>query len=195
LTGFVLRTLLWLPLCFAAWYFTAQYQANIVGFLARLLIDQFKYGLISAREQAGFALVFVTTLQVPVAPGQFALLLPEVNPLPYTYGLAFFLALMLAARAKVWKIVAGAALLLPFQSWSVAFDFLVQVGVKLGPAVATQAGLLGWRSEVIALSYQIGTLIFPSLIPVILWAVFSRLFILSLRNAQTHEHPSALPRP
>lgn len=180
---FVLRTILWLPPCFAAWYFSAQYHAAVAGALARLLVDQFKSGIVSALEQPGIDLVFVTTLEVHPDPEQTALLLPEVNPLLYTYGLAFFLALMLAARAKWWKILVGIVVLLPFQSWGIAFDFLAQVGVKLGPEVSAQAGLLGWRREFIALGYQIGNLIFPSLIPVVLWTIFSRPFIESvLRN-------------
>lgn len=180
---FVLRTILWLPPCFAAWYFSAQYHAAIAGELALLLVDQFKSGIVSALEQPGIDLVFVTTLEVHPEPGQTALLVPEVNPLLYTYGLAFFLALMLAARAKWWKTLVGVVVLLPFQSWGIAFDFLVQVGVKLGPDVSAQAGLFGWRSEAIALGYQIGNLIFPSLIPVVLWAIFNRPFIENvLRN-------------
>jgi len=192
LKKFVLRTILWLPPCFAAWYFSAQYHAAVAGALARRLVDLFKSGIVSTLEQQGIDLVFVTTIEVHPEPGQTALLLPEVNPLLYTYGLAFFLALMLAARAKWWKILVGAAVLLPFQSWGIAFDFLVQVGVKLGPDVSAQAGLLGWRSEVIALGYQIGYLIFPSLIPVVLWASFNRRFIENLLRSQVrdpHTHP------
>jgi hypothetical protein len=177
---FVLHTLLWLPPCFAAWYFSAQYHAAVAGRLARLLVDQFTTGIVSGLEQSGFDLVFVTTLEVHPAPGQTALLLPEVNPLLYTYGLALFLALMLAARAKVWKILVGAVVLLPFQSWGIAFDFLAEVGIRLGPEVAAQAGLLGWRREAIALGYQVGSLIFPSLVPVVVWAVSSRVFIESV---------------
>ncbi|MHB9100076.1 MAG: exosortase H-associated membrane protein [Sulfuricella sp.] len=192
LKKFVLRTILWLPPCFAAWYFSAQYHAAVAGSLARLLVDQFKSGIVSALEQPGIDLVFVTTLEVHPAPGQTAVLLLEVNPLLYTYGLAFFLALMLAARAKWWKILVGAVVLLPFQSWGIAFDFLAQVGVTLGPDVSAQAGLFGWRREAIALAYQIGNLIFPSLIPVVLWAGFNRLFIESTLRSQVrnpHTHP------
>lgn len=174
---FVLHTFLGLPPCFAAWYLGAQHHAALAGELSRLLVDRLKPGLVSALEQPGFDLVFVTTLKVHPAPGQTALLLAEVNPLVYTYGLAFFLALMLAARAQWWKILVGAAVLLPFQSWGIAFDFLAQVGIKLGADVSTQAGLLGWRAEAIALGYQIGSLILPSLMPVVLWAIFNRPFI------------------
>ena len=190
LGAFVLRTFLWMPPCFAAWYFSAPYLAAIAGGLARLWVEAFNSGIVSALEREGSDLVFVTTIEVHPAPGQTALLLPDVNGLLYTYGLAFFLALMLAVRAKGWKILLGAALLLPFQSWGIAFDFLAQVGVRLGPGVAAQAGLSGWRTEVIALGFQVGSLIFPPLIPVVLWAVFSRQFIESalrsrLPNTQT----------
>ncbi len=188
---FVLRTLLWLPPCLAAWYFSAHYHAAVAGSLAHLLVDWFKPGIVSALEQPGIDLVFVTTLEIHPEPGLTGLLVPEVNPLLYTYGLAFFLALMLAARAKWWKILVGIAVLLPFQSWGIAFDFLVQVGVKLGPEISTQAGLLGWHRDVIALGYQIGNLIFPSLIPVVLWAVFCRQFIENLPRSpvlKPHTH-------
>lgn len=184
---FVLRTFLWLPPCFAAWYFSAHYHAALAGRLARLMVNQVQFGIVSALEQPGINLVFVTSIEVHPAPGQNALLLPEVNPLLYTYGLAFFLALMLAARAKWEKILLGTAVLLPFQSWGIAFDFLAQVGVKLGPDVAAQAGLSGWRVEAIVLGYQIGMLIFPSLIPVVLWAVFSRRFIESVLRLQARD--------
>lgn len=181
---FVLRILMWLPPCFAAWYFSAHYHAAVAGELAFLLVRQFKSGIVSALEHPAIDLVFVTTLEVHPEPGMTALLLPEVNPLLYTYGLAFFLALMLAAGAKWWKILLGAAILLPFQSWGIAFDFLAQVGVTLGTDVSEQAGLLGWRREAIALGYQVGNLIFPSLIPVVLWALFNRRFIENLLRSQ-----------
>lgn len=184
---FVLRTLLWLPPCFAAWYFSAQYHAAIAGALSRLMVGLFGPGIVSALERSGMDLVFVTTLQVQPSPGQTALLLPEVNPLLYTYGLGFFLALMLAARAHWWKILAGVALLLPFQSWGIAFDLLAQVAIKLGPEIRAQAGLSGWRVEAIALGYQVGALILPTLMPVVLWAVFSRGFIESLLRSRAFE--------
>lgn len=177
LAAFVLRTFLWLPVCFAAWYALAAYHAAVVGRIARAFIDAFQAGLVTALEQSGLDLVFVTRIQVHPGPAETALLLPEVNPLLYTFGVALFAALMLASRAKPWKLLAGLAALIPFQAWGIALDFLVQVGVKLGPEVAAQAGVSGWQREAIALGYQIGVLIFPTLIPVALWAAFNQPFI------------------
>jgi hypothetical protein len=187
LGSFALRTLLWLPPCLAAWHWSAKYHAAIAGGLARLLLDFLRPGVISAVEQPEMDLAFVTTINVAQEAGRIAVLVPEVNPLHYTYGLAFFLALMLAARARWWTILAGAAVLLPFQAWGIAFDFLAQVGIKLGPAVSAQAGLGGWRVEASAIGYQIGTLILPTLVPVVLWAIFNRPFIASLLPPQARE--------
>ena len=181
---FVLRVFLLLPLCFAAWYFTAPYHSAIAAGFARFFVALFNAALISTTEQQAIDLVFVTRLQVQQAPGQLGVLAIEVNPLIYSYGLALFLALMLAARARWWKLLAGVAILFPFQGWGIGFDFLAQVGAKMGPEVAAQAGLLGAR-EAIALAYQVGNLVFPSLVPVALFVAFSRPYIESLVPART----------
>ena len=154
------------------------------------MVNGVQSGIVSALEQTGTDLAFVTSLKVEAEPGRFGVLVPEVNPLLYTYGLAFFVALMLAVNTQWWKILIGAIALLPFQSWGITFDLLVQVGIRLGPDIATQAGISGWHVEAIALSYQIGNLIFPTLIPVILWTSFNRSFIKDLLGSQARNTPS-----
>lgn len=190
LGGFVLRVFLWLPLCLAAWYYSATQHAAIAGWLARIFIDQFKAGIVTELERSGVDLVFVTSIKVHPGPGQTALLLPDVNPLVYTYGLAFMVALMLGARTQWWKILVSVVALLPFQAWGIAFDILVQVGVKSGPEVSAQAGLFGWRLDAIALGYQIGSLILPTLIPVLLWAAFNRPFIENALRVKARAAPA-----
>ena len=169
----VLRTFLWLAPCFAAWYLGARYLVPFVGALARAFVELFISGLVSGVERQGLDLVFVTTVEVHVAARQVGLLLVEVNPLLYSYGLPLFVALMLAARAEWWKILAGAAVLLPFQAWGIAFDFLAEI-VRSGADISARAGLLGLRAELVALGYQVGSLIFPALVPVALWVAFNR---------------------
>ena len=183
LKKFVLHIFLWLPLCSAAWYLSAQAHTAGIGMLARFLVNQITTGIVSALERSGLDLVFVTNIRINAAPGQAAVWVPEVNPLLYTFSLALFLSLMLAERAKWWKILVGAAVLVPFQSWGVAFDVLSQ-GIQLGQDFSEQAGLFGWRLIAVAVGYQLGLLIFPTLVPVLLWASFSQLFRESVRRAQ-----------
>jgi hypothetical protein len=188
---FALRTFLWLAPCFAAWYLGARYLAPFVGALARMFLELLESGLVSGVERQGLDLVFVTTIEVRAAAGQVAVLLVEVNPLLYSYGLPLFVALMLAARAKGWKILAGAAVLLPFQAWGIAFDFLAEI-VRSGADVSARAGLVGMRVELVALAYQVGSLIFPALVPVALWVAFNRpLFDGAIRPAAPGLRPPA----
>jgi len=175
--GFVVRTLLWLPACFALWYGTAPYHASIAGAFAHGWLALLTPGLVHGVERTGSSLAFVTTLRVHPQPGQEAVLVPEVSALVYTYGLALFAALTLAVRARWWKILAGAGLLLVFQGWSIAFDLLAQVGIGLGPEVSALAGFGEWRRESIALGYQLGAVIFPTLAPVMVWAFLCGAFI------------------
>ena len=191
LRAFITRALLLLAPCFAAWYFTAPYHAAIIGPLALQFVEPWRAGLVTEIERSGFMLAFVTTLETRSSAGPVGFLVAEVNPLLYTYGLALFAALMLATRARVWTIVIGAAVMLLFQAWSVAFDFLVQVAVLSGPEVTARAGLLGWRREAIAIGYQAGALIFPSLVPILLWGVFNRAFIAGPRPPSAPSRASA----
>jgi hypothetical protein len=177
LRSFVVRAFLWLPPCFAAWYLLAQYHSAVAGALARALANAIASGVVAAVEREGSALVFVTALGVHPAPGVTADLLVEVNPLLYTYGLALFVALMLAARSRWRATLVGIALLVPFQAWGIAFDFLLQIGIAMGPDISALARFSAWQREAIAIGYQLGSLIFPSLAPVAVWACFNRRFI------------------
>jgi len=177
LARFVLRVFLWMPVCFAAWYASAPYHAVVPGWLANVMVDVFQPGIVKTVERSGPDLAFVTRIQMRENGAEIGMLVAEVGPLVYSYGLALFLALMLAARAPWWKIVLGAFALLPFEAWGIAFDFLAQAGIRLGPQVSAEAGFSASQREVIAFGYQMGSLIFPSLIPVVLWAALNRRFL------------------
>jgi hypothetical protein len=193
--AFVARVLLWLAPCFALWAFIAPYHAGIAGAFAHAWLALLAPGLLTAIERSATSLAFVTTLLVHPAPGQDAVLVPEVGAGIYTYGLGLFMALMLAARAPAWRLVAGAALLLPFQGFGVALDVLAQVGIGMGPDVSAQAGFTGWQREAIALGYQVGSVILPSLAPVLVWAALCRPFIARLACVRQRTDAGARVRP
>jgi hypothetical protein len=189
---FAARTLVALPVAFAAWYWLAGYHAGVAGTLARALIEAIRPGLVSGVERTGFVLAFVTTLEVEPAAGQLGVLVPEVSALLYTHGVALFLALMVAARARPWQFAAGAAALLPFQAWGIAFDFLAQAAELSGTAGSRHAAFPAWGREAITLGYQFGTLILPTLAPVVAWALFNRRF---LEDALPHSRAGIPAKP
>ena len=114
-----------------------------------------------------------------VNEGKVAAMVAEANPLLYTYGLPLFAALLLASGdARRWrKLMLGAVALIPFQAWGICFDLLKQVAITAGPLVAAQAGFSPWQREIIALGYQLGWLILPTVAPIALWLALNRQLI------------------
>jgi hypothetical protein len=172
---FALRALAWLPACFAVWYLAAPWYDRPAGWLARILIDIWRQGMVDSLEYQARLVTFVTSLDVHAQAGTGRLVL-EVNPLLYGYGAPLLVALLLASRAPWTKIALGLVALIPFQAWGIAFDALAQV-LRDAPELAARAGLAGMRAELAALAYQLGSLILPTLVPVVLWVMWQRPFI------------------
>lgn len=173
---FALRVLAWLVPCFAAWYLAAPWYDRPAAWLARILIDLWRDGLVAGVELQAHLATFVTTLVAQDAEGRSGNLVLEVNPLVYGYGAPLLFALLAASGARWRRFALGAVILLPFQAWGIAFDVLAQV-LRTTPALAAQAGLAGARAEIAALAYQLGSLILPPLVPLVLWAWWERTYV------------------
>ena len=189
---FIVRVLLWLPGCFAVWYFASGLLTMplrwLVGGLVRLGFSD----LVASVGQNGEALVFVTNLRPERATTQNAasgVIEFEVSTLTYTYGLPLLAALILAVpgigRAK--KLAIGYLALLPAHVWSVAAEALKQMAIALGPGISSQTGFAPLQREAIAYAYQLGTLILPTVVPVVIWLSLHRRFVQGLLEAPQQE--------
>ena len=180
---FVLRTLGWLPLAFVVWYFAAPLLLAPAVLIARAIVRVGLPDIVRTIEQSGAIATFVTTLR----PGGTALngvVTVDVNLLLYSFGLPLFAALTLAARERAWKrhLCVGYAALQPFIAWGVLADFLKNVAITAGPAVASQTGFAGWQREAIAFAFQFGSLILPAVAPIVLWLALHGQFLAALRR-------------
>lgn len=103
-----------------------------------------------------------------------------MNPLKYTYGLPFFLALLFASLPLgiAWKAPLGGTVVLIFASFGVACDLLVQAASAAGPDGAPLFAFAPWQREAIAIGYQLGALIFPTVVPAVLWAAMDAATVL-----------------
>jgi hypothetical protein len=181
LPRFVLRVVAWLPLTFAVWYLAAPLLAWPVALLAELIVRS-TFDWVKSVEQMGPLITFVTSLrpdQGANPAGVKAVLSVESNVLLFSFGLPMLAALILAAQEphRGWMLLIGYAVLLPFQTFSVVADFLKNAAILAGPAVASQTNLDAWQREVIAFCYQFGTLILPTVAPVIVWVLMHRRFL------------------
>ena len=186
LARFVVVVLAWLPVCFALWYFTAPLLSLPIHWLA-LGVAKLGFGDIFIDvEKSGAVFSFVTNLR-PASATSFtagkAAVVVDSKSLIYTYGLPLFAALTLAATGlkdsiRLTKVLMiGYLVLLPFQTWGVVADALKQLAITMGPAIASQTGFSPFQREVIAFSYQFGTLILPTVIPAIVWVLTHRPFL------------------
>ena len=161
-----------LPFCLAAWYFAAEAINWIPSRLASPVIGA-AAGKVARIEAAQRNLAYFVEVQGPYRPGsaQVAEARVEVPVATYTYGIALFAALALAVRGwrRPARLAIGAAVLLVLPTVGVAFDALRQLG-----SAPDLAPLLGWKGgtrEAIALGYQVGSLLLPTLGPIISWLV------------------------
>ena len=78
--------------------------------------------------------------------------------------------------------IIGYAVLLPVVAWGVLADFLKNVAITSGPLVASQTGFSALQREIIAFTFQFGSLILPTVIPAIAWVMTHRRFLERLRE-------------
>ncbi len=186
------RALLWFPLCLAAWYFAAgafgwppaRIAAPAIGAVA---------GKVTQVEAGKRTVTYVVEVEGPYRPGGSprAEARVDVPAATYTFGVAIFTALALAARGwrQPARIAIGLAILLPLPAFGIAFDALRQLGVA--PQLAS---LLAWgpaTREAIALGYQVGSLLMPTLGPIAAWLV---LFPGAWQRESSLNTPSAASR-
>lgn len=166
----ILRALLWLAPCFLAWSLASAAIAWLPGKIAAAAIEPAAGAL--ARSTVGErAVVYSLEIEGPYRRGgpERAEATVQVPAATYTFGIAVFAALAFAARG--WRVpvrvALGAALLLPLPAVGIAFDALQQLA-----SVPELADVLGWTAatrEAIALGYQTGALLLPTLAPVVAW--------------------------
>ena len=180
--GFFVRALLWLVPALALWYWARDYVVMPVAWLAENLMRYFFPGWVSGSELSGISQTLLTRLTVPSVSGQIAELTFEVSVLTYCYGLPLLLALFLAVRAKGlwWKFPVCAVGLLPFQAWGVCFAWLLQVAVQSGPNTRSITYFTDWDVNLIGLGNQIGFLLLPTLVPMLMWLYLERSFVVTV---------------
>ena len=117
-------------------------------------------------------------IPVPSAGGRRAEVTIDVNPARYAYGLPIFLALLLAARGprRLMRGVVGYLVLLPAQAFSLSMYALMQLVL----AAQVNARLLRidpWQLDLLVYGYQVGSLVVPTLAPILVWLWLDRQFV------------------
>ncbi|HJU23944.1 MAG TPA: exosortase H-associated membrane protein [Casimicrobiaceae bacterium] len=179
---FALRTLALLAPAFAVWYFAAPLLLFPAILIARVVARVGFGGLVRSVEESGSIATFVTTLH-SAANGMAGTVTVDVNLLLYSFGLPLFAALTIAAHERRYKrhLAIGYVVLMPVVAFGAFADFLKNLAITSGPAVASQTGFGAWQREAIAFAFQFGSLILPAVAPAVLWIAMHRGFLTAVR--------------
>lgn len=182
LAAFFAWAVLWLVLLTVVWTRVSAWTSYPVATLTHIALGAGAKEWVRTVHKAPGRIEVDTRIVVPAPNGQGrGELIVDSDPAHYTYGLPLFLALLLASRAKrlLGRALAGYALLLPPQVFSLTLDLLKQMAMAT-PGGPTQLGIAQWQLEAIALGYQLGSLLLPTLAPVAFWLWFDRAFFVSV---------------
>jgi hypothetical protein len=180
LTPFLLLVAAWLLLTFFLWWLATPILVWPVTILSQLVTRVGFGDLVQSVEQNSEMITFVTSLKpagATIAAGTKAVLEVPSNVRLFSFGLPLLAAMILAAREphSLRKLALGYAVLVPFQTFSVIADFLNNLTGE--PGIAAQLGFNAMQRELIAFSYQFGTLILPTVVPAIVWVLMHRRFL------------------
>ena len=131
-------------------------------------------------------------IPVPSAGGRRAEVTIDVNPARYAYGLPIFLALLLAARGprRLMRGVVGYLVLLPAQAFSLSMYALMQL-VLAAQVNARLLRIAPWQLELLVYGYQVGSLVVPTLAPILVWLWLDRQFVAKVVVPAWKPSPSA----
>ena len=179
LAVFVLSALGWMVALTLLWTQVSRWTSYPVGALAHIALEQGAPMWVRSVQHSVGAMEVDSTIAVsiPEAGHRMAEITVEVNPARYAYGLPIFIALLLAARGprRLSRALGGYALLLPVQAFSLTMYVLMQM-VLYAQTSARVLRVEQWQVEAIVYGYQIGSLVLPTLAPILLWLWLDRQF-------------------
>jgi hypothetical protein len=186
LAGFIVRVVLWAALAFGAWHLAAKPLSLACGWIgARLVeavapVDRARAGYSDGQLVFSVEPDYVTTGRRALRTGTYYEL--TTSALVYSYGLPFFLALLFASRPRrlIVKALGGASAIVLVAGAAVGCDVLQNLTTLRTLAGESLFVFSPAEREAIALGYQLGALIFPALMPVILWLALDWRFVESL---------------
>jgi hypothetical protein len=166
---FLGRVLLWMPVSFALWYFVVPGILLLTATIVDWILTTFAGHAIEAIKPNG------RTIQVL---SQFEGYNFNIQAMSYAYSFPFFLALVLASPdtilGKIKKYAVAIIPLFLIVIWGVGFDAISVLAFRSSTEVAQQLNTTPTIRLILSLGYQMGKLIIPPLVPVVLWLYLYR---------------------
>jgi hypothetical protein len=172
---------MWMLFGFMVWFYLSAFHgapARIASdaILGSLLGDDFRRIIVEPSQN--FLYQVETSIQFTFRDGTTEALGFIVNPLIFSYGLPLLFGLVMGSdvswRRKAGILFLGYAVITAVQIWGVVFETLKMLSFNFGEQTHAVVLSHGITDTVVALGYQLGTLILPALAPIFVWVLTNR---------------------
>jgi hypothetical protein len=178
LTELLILAFLWMVFGFMLWYYLSAFHGIPVRLLADEILSRWlgsEFMNIIPNPDHHYLFQVQTRIPFQFPDGSREALGFIINPLVYGFGLPLLFGLVMASGVsflrKIGILLLGYVCIMLVQVWGVVWQALKLLAFNFGPDAHQVVIDAGISVELIALCYQLGVLIFPPLVPVILWVL------------------------
>lgn len=178
LSELLILAFLWMIFGFMLWYYLSAFH----GIPVRMLSSQILSAVLGSdflniipNPDRHYLFQVQTNIPFQFPDGSREALGFIVNPLIFGYGLPLLFGLVMASGVsmlrKFFILLSGYLAVMVIQVWGVVWESLKMLAFNFGEDAHQVVMNAGISDELIALCYQLGVLILPPLIPIILWVL------------------------
>jgi len=178
LSELLILAVLWMVFGFMLWYYLSAFHGAPVRILADWILTNVlgsDFLNIIPNPEHHYLFQIQTRIPFKFSDGSVESLGFIVNPLIYGFGLPLLFGLVMASGVSFFRKMAtlliGYTCVMLIQVWGVVWQTLKMLAFNFGPDAHQLVIDSGISDEVIALCYQLGVLIFPPLVPIVLWVL------------------------
>ena len=178
LTELLILACLWMLFGFMLWYYLSAFHGIPVRVLASKILSYLlgsDFLNIIPNPDRHYLFQVQTTIPFRFPDGSREALGFIVNPLIFGYGLPLLFGLVMASGVsflrKLAVLFGGYMAVMLIQVWGVVWQSLKMMAFNFGEDTAQVISDAGISFELIALCYQLGVLILPPLVPIIIWVL------------------------
>lgn len=178
LSELLILAFLWMVFGFMLWYYLSAFHGVPVRILANEILSRWlgsEFVNIIPNPDHHYLFQVQTRISFLFPDGSREALGFIVNPLVYGFGLPLLFGLVMASGVsflrKMTTLLIGYVCVMLIQVWGVVWQTLKMLAFNFGADAHQLVIDAGIPDELIAMCYQLGVLIFPPLVPVVLWVL------------------------
>lgn len=178
LSELLILACLWMVFGFMLWYYLSAFHGVPVRLLSSLILAATlgsDFLNIIPNPDHHYLFQVQTNIPFQFPDGSRAALGFIVNPLIFGFGLPLLFGLVMASGApwlkKLLVLLGGYVAVMLIQVWGVVWQSLKMLAFNFGADAHQVVANAGVSDELIALCYQLGVLILPPLVPIIIWVL------------------------